>query len=666
MKQLAIFYRDRENQRAINYIESSFYSVLDDYILIENYYLDELSAGQIITADTYIVCYEEMLSHLVGHIPDFSKVIVITRSIRQKYLRPILQIPPGTDVLVVNDSKESILQTLYMIYELGVGHIRLIPYEKDSHRQGIYDSIDYAIVAFDSEHLVPSHINNVYNIHNREISFETFHKLISVLDLKSASIHSNLLKKVSEELDTGANYINSYLSNFLKDKMLSNVVDESFRGIILLDSKSMIHYINDSAYQIFSLNKGDFFPEKELFSERLFSLPSFDNELISFKETNYLVEKVDISLMDQSLGCYLIFQNEKQLREQENNLSLSLKQTGFVAKHTFNDIIHDSASMRQCINISKKVASSDYTILIRGESGTGKELFAQSIHNYSSRKKYPFVAVNCAAIPENLLESELFGYEDGSFTGARRKGKVGLFEHANHGTIFLDEIGDISANLQTRLLRVIQEREIMPVGSDRIMHIDVRIIAATNADLEQKVALGKFRYDLFYRLNVISLNIAPLRERKEDILPLLRVFLGKKYNDLLPKEQKALTDHDWPGNVRELENTTSYYKILGQLPDYLSDRFHYASAPCHDLSDSAADLDLNSEILKIMAESSGPYSGIGRKTLKERLSAAGLVIGEGTLKKHMQSLKERGLIESGPGRGGSRITAAGTDFIRRL
>lgn len=314
----------------------------------------------------------------------------------------------------------------------------------------------------------------------------------------------------------------------------------------------------------------------------------------------------------------------------------------------------------------KKVASSDYTILIRGESGTGKELFAQSIHNYSSRKKYPFVAVNCAAIPENLLESELFGYEDGSFTGARRKGKVGLFEHANHGTIFLDEIGDISANLQTRLLRVIQEREIMPVGSDRIMHIDVRIIAATNADLEQKVALGKFRYDLFYRLNVISLNIAPLRERKEDILPLLRVFLGKKYNDLLPKEQKALTDHDWPGNVRELENTASYYKILGQLPDYLSDRFHYASAPCHDLSDSAADLDLNSEILKIMAESSGPYSGIGRKTLKERLSAAGLVIGEGTLKKHMQSLKERGLIESGPGRGGSRITAAGTDFIRRL
>ena len=125
------------------------------------------------------------------------------------------------------------------------------------------------------------------------------------------------------------------------------------------------------------------------------------------------------------------------------------------------------------------------------------------------------MAVNCAAIPENLLESELFGYEDGSFTGARRKGKVGLFEHANHGTIFLDEIGDISANLQTRLLRVIQEREIMPVGSDRIMHIDVRIIAATNVDLEKKVALGKFRDDLFYRLNVISLNIAPLRERRE-------------------------------------------------------------------------------------------------------------------------------------------------------
>lgn len=149
--------------------------------------------------------------------------------------------------------------------------------------------------------------------------------------------------------------------------------------------------------------------------------------------------------------------------------------------------------MKQCIKVAKKVASSDYTILIRGDSGTGKELLAQSIHNYSTRKNYPFVAVNCAAIPENLLESELFGYEEGSFTGAKKSGKIGLFEHAHHGTIFLDEIGDISPSLQTRLLRVIQEKQIMRVGSDKLINIDARIIAATNADLEQRVNDGRFR-----------------------------------------------------------------------------------------------------------------------------------------------------------------------------
>lgn len=703
MKQIAIFYRDRENLPAIKYIENNFYGVLGDFVHITNYYLNEIASDQIIDADAYIVCYEEMLGGLMPHITDFSNVIVIKRSFQQKYLRPISEIPAGTDVLVVNDSRESILQTMYMIYELGIGHIRLIPYDKDTARRGGYESINTAVVANYSESLVPPHIKNVYNIRNREISFETFHKLISLLGLENSSIQVKLLKRIRDNMNTDADYIGSYLGSFLKDAMFANVVDQSSRGIILLDSASVVHYVNEKAYSIFHVNQGDFLNVKELFSDELCEASSFHDEIVTIYDTNYLAEKLNIELINQSIGSCIILQNEKDLRETENSLSRQLKDAGFRAKYSFSDIKHQSDSIKACISISKKIADSDYTVLIRGESGTGKELFAQSIHNYSVRKNYPFVAVNCAAIPETLLESELFGYEKGSFTGASRGGKIGLFERARHGTIFLDEIGDISAGLQTRLLRVIQEREIMRIGSDKIISIDARIIAATNADLEEKVAQGKFRSDLFYRLNVISLDIEPLRERKEDIDPLLHHFLGKQFNDLSPAERAILHDYSWPGNIRELENFASYYRALGSLPSYIykaasrpdpSSASGSQSSPQQTMSRASASSDtaavsgstavsdtaaasgpataksplprekitereLQDTILNIIAENSSDFSGIGRMSISAALSRSNIHIGEGILKKQLAQLKSEGLIESGHGRGGSRITASG-------
>lgn len=674
MKNLAIFYRDRDNQRAINYIEDNFYKILGDYVNITNYYTNEFSPNYKINADAYIVCYEEMLNDLVGHIDNFSKVIVITRSIQQKYLKPIMDIPAGTKVLIVNDSRESTLQTMYMIFELGIGHLSLFPFEKDIYEAGGYDDFDTAIVTIDSEELVPEHIPNVYNIHNREVSFETFHKVISLLDLKSEHVYNNLIEKIKEDMDTGTNYINSYLSNILKDRMISNVVDESSRAIILLDSADNIHYINETAYNIFNLSQEEKFIQSEFLPKKLADTASFDGELVFLNGSNYLTEKIDICLVNNSIGCCLIFQNERDLRKDENNLSRHLKQTGFYAEHQFSDIVSTSYQMHQCINTAKKVAPSNYTILISGESGTGKELLAQSIHNYSQRKNYPFVAVNCAAIPEALLESELFGYDEGSFTGAKKNGKLGLFEHAQHGTIFLDEIGDISPTLQASLLRVLQEKQIMRIGSGKIININTRIIAATNANLEKKVAEGKFRSDLFYRLNVISLNIAPLRERKDDIMPLLCGFLGKHYNNLLPSEKNILLKHSWPGNVRELENVASYYKILNKLPDYLCKEANHApdaisntSAIYENFADinlSMSEDDIRIHILKAVASCSTPFSGAGRKVISQKLSEKGVNIGEGILKKQMAFLKAQGLIDSGAGRAGSHITQKGIDFIK--
>ncbi len=230
-------------------------------------------------------------------------------------------------------------------------------------------------------------------------------------------------------------------------------------------------------------------------------------------------------------------------------------------RYTFDSIIGKSPD----ITITKKealnAAANQFPVLITGDSGTGKELFAQAIHHASSRKLYPFVRINCSAIPMDLLESELFGYEKGAFTGAKAEGKPGKFELADQGTIFLDEIGDLPREMQPKLLRVVEEKEFERVGGTRVIRSDFRVIAATNQNLEEMLSDGRFRKDLFYRLNVIPLQIPPLRERRDDIIPLAKHFIQQMAQEaalseikLGPEAKKALRRHDWPGNVRELSN----------------------------------------------------------------------------------------------------------------
>ena len=241
------------------------------------------------------------------------------------------------------------------------------------------------------------------------------------------------------------------------------------------------------------------------------------------------------------------------------------KMIGSTAYTSFAEIIGESPAMISSRRLGEKAALGDSTVLILGESGTGKELFARAIHTASARKHEAFIPINCAAIPDHLLESELFGYEEGAFTGARKGGYIGKFEMADRGTIFLDEIGDMSLHLQTKLLRVLEERVVDKIGSRQRMAIDVRIIAATHQDLEEQIKQGTFRGDLFYRLNVIPLKLPTLRDRKTDIPILTEHFLREIRNNRgLPKVEldaavmRILQEWTWPGNVRELQNTLSY------------------------------------------------------------------------------------------------------------
>lgn len=239
-----------------------------------------------------------------------------------------------------------------------------------------------------------------------------------------------------------------------------------------------------------------------------------------------------------------------------------------IAKYQLSDIIGQSPAILHTLELARKMAASESSILILGESGTGKELIAQSIHNLSERRNGPFVAINFAAMTETLLESELFGYLPGSFTGAGRQGAAGLFEEAHNGTIFLDEIGDAPPAFQVKLLRVLQEQSIRRIGSSYEIPINVRVIAATNCDLKQLIAAGKFRRDLYYRLNILPINLPPLRERGNDILLLAKAFYEKQRRSTLSADEyfshieTALRSYNWPGNIRELQNTVEYLLTL--------------------------------------------------------------------------------------------------------
>ena len=351
---------------------------------------------------------------------------------------------------------------------------------------------------------------------------------------------------------------------------LEVVLDSVDRGIIAADYTGNILHCNSKAIELFRLRENQILNTniKNLIGTLDFNSLIEKDKNLRNKEFTYngdnhhfrgIFDAKPISIGDKSFGIVCTFSNISDLLKTVNNIT-----TGTIVT-SFDSIIGSSYCLEQVKVEAAKASKSTSTVLIQGESGTGKELFARAVHFHSNRAKGPFIPINCAAIPEQLLESELFGYEDGAFTGARRGGKAGKFELANKGTIFLDEIGDMPIHLQTKLLRVLQEYVIERIGGKESIPIDVRIIAATNKDLEKKVLEGEFRQDLFYRLNVIPLNIPPLRDRKDDIVILVDYLLDK-CNSKLEKHINKIDrtcleifmNYEWPGNVRELENTIEY------------------------------------------------------------------------------------------------------------
>lgn len=336
--------------------------------------------------------------------------------------------------------------------------------------------------------------------------------------------------------------------------------------------------------------------------------------------------------------------------KEKDRLSQTLKQKllgkGHYAKYSFSDIEGISEIIKKQKTIAEKLAKTDLVILIQGENGTGKELFASAIHKASERKKYPFVAVNFSALSEDLIESELFGYEEGAFTGAKKGGKAGLFEQANGGTIFLDEIGDISPKTQTRLLRVIQENEIMRVGADRIIPIDVRIIAATNKNLREMVESGTFREDLYYRLKMAVLSIPPLRDRHEDIPSIIEKIMSSSGMSSSINEDvvSALSSLEWRGNVRELVNTIKYMDAICED----------GVLKMEDIPQDILERNINTpeeEILNSIMKLNKLNVIAGRDNIQKELKLRGIELSMYQIRKCIENLKTQNLIEKCQGYG---------------
>lgn len=651
MLHATLLYRDDDNPEAIRYIQENFESVFGRYITFSNAYLDQLPPGALLEADAFLLRDESLLQEAKAFVDDFSKMIIIGRSPGREALKRLSGIPAGASVLLVNDSYETTMNTIYSFYEVGVSHINLVPYDPALLRTGIYDHIEIAVTPSEP-HLVPPHIKQVIDIGYRKVSFDTMFKLMQLLDLDISIINRNLQRHIHSVVESNEGFHANYVYGYLKSEMLSAVVNASENGMLLVDSAFQPVYANRQALKIFGAVNKNHIRIMEYAPPEFFTASEPPDGPVLIGGDAYSLEKNPIRLMDDVVGWYIILQdyaksqNQKQLHAH----------AGFAAKYTFKDIVSESREMAQIIATARQIAAADDTIVLYGESGTGKELFAQSIHNASRRRKGPFIAINCAALPDTLLESELFGYEPGSFTGASARGRKGLLELAMHGTVFLDEIGEISPKFQASFLRAIQERQVIRVGGKELIDIDVRFITATNRDLRQKVREGDFRSDLYFRLNVLPLSIPPLRRRRADLPPLMKCFLREAYADVTREELALLGRYSWPGNVRELENACTFYRTMHRFPDYI-----YAGTEKASPSDAQGH---QLELLRIIARNTGPAHGIGRTNLLYRIRESWPQLSDHKLRLILEEMRELGFITIRPGRCGAQITAKGAELLR--
>ncbi len=592
--------------------------IFGDAITIKSYAIGSDLDVSAVTEDLALIIGPEVIAkEMISRLPSGVKHVVKKRALDPTNLHLLFQIPANAEVLVVNDLYETACEMVNELKELNIHPLRYFPYnpqdpEDPYHLRTSYvpfqlyspeitrkmvhsrqyenkyetppysgQPIQYAITAGEPNE-VPKAIPNVIDLGHLLINIMTIVEIlyhfrgVAGFDPQVGNQYLRLYINLSMEL------AKKHQQNLFLQAQLTSVIANMQNGILLVNEDNEILLFNEKAVEIMgkrelmSVKITDILPVQAL-------LDTGEEQFIPIKNHTIHLTQTEIAIPHTEQHCHLIIlESLEQIQEIDQRYRKQIIR-GNKARYLFKDIVYQSQAMRKTMEKAAAFAKTDSTILITGESGTGKELLAQAIHNASRRRRQPFIAINCGALTESLLESELFGYEEGAFTGAKKGGKAGLFELAHQGTLFLDEIGDTPKSIQVKLLRALQEKEILRVGGHRMIPVDVRILAATNQNLHLLQQQGLFRQDLYYRLNTLPLSMPPLRRRSEDIRPLFFYLLDKaatlapasessKGKEARPPQHflsdellAVLENHSWPGNVRELENIVAYIASIGPL-----------------------------------------------------------------------------------------------------
>lgn len=636
-----------------------------------------------ISTDAYGSAEEE-----TRHVPIDSQIMSIEVTFYWETLKKLFEIPQGTKVLFVNVTSNMAREAITQLSSLGVNHLQFIPYYPGAVLE---EPVDIAVTPGESRFVPPS-VKTVIDCDHRPCSYGMMVEIALRLGLEYLPETESFMNYAKVVASNHYSFDLMYAKSRRQESQMHILAESLDEGLIGVNETGDIFVCNKKACQIARISeeltmgkKGEevfpYIPFYQVLREK----KAVPEKIIRLFGTDISLAVVPVVRKENCIGAFAMLQKFNEQESRQNALRRQMMQKGHYARYTLDDVIGISTAITETKNILRKMAATDSPVLLMGETGTGKELMAHALHQASRRADGPFIAINVAAMPENLLESELFGYEEGAFTGAKKGGRPGLFEFAHQGTLFLDEVEGMSLSMQVKLLRVLQEGEIMRVGGGSIIRVDVRIVAATNESLEEKIQDGSFRKDLYYRLNALTVEIPPLRKRGDDIFLLLDYFMRKMGGDFTLSEgvKTFLRRHPWPGNIRELQNAVEYFNYLAKPVIGLSDlpptmtRFVDDGSDDGEgeVNDNAADdkeadmayqaaVDKKRFVLNQLALAWKAGETAGREKILEAAKKDHISMTQKQVRDLLDELAKEGLIQVGRGRGGSKITEKGLNKLK--
>lgn len=685
--------------RASLFYANQVQELFGDTIEVHSYSVQEGTVADMVRSDLYVMSTDafDNRADVPQYIPIDAQISEIHVGYPWATIRRLQEIPAGTRALYVNMTEKMVREATTTLNQLGVNHITFIPFYPGAE---LKEAVELAVTP-DEERYVPESVKRVINIGHRSCTSGTMIEIALKLGLEELLETERFQEYVRGMASSNYSFDMMFTRSRRLESQFDILMDILDEGIIGVNEKGEIFAINGKAEEITGLKRGlvlhrqaagvlSYLPLMQCLQTK----EKAEARVVRINGVNVAATVVPVLRQEECIGAFAILQRFNDAENRQHELRNQLMHKGYRAKYTFADVVGESEGIGRTKSILRRMAGTESPVLLIGETGTGKELFAHAVHQASRREKGPFVAINCAAMPENLLESELFGYEEGAFTGAKKGGRPGLFEFAHRGTLFLDEVEGMSPALQVKLLRVLQEHEIMRVGGNKIISVDVRIVAATNESLEEKVEDGSFRRDLYYRLNTLPVLIPPLRQRGDDVFLLLERFMQETEGAFVLSEEVKQTfrDYDWPGNIRELRNLAEYFSFTGSPVIMRSDlppTFHYkgkcggggeggrpagardaipgtAASPAaeHEPWELAA-LRAGAEeeewmfVLGLLYEKGQEGSPAGRDIILECARQNHLYLSQMKVRTILGILKEQGLVKGGRGRGGCHITTEG-------